>query len=115
MIIVTSDAEDILRNRLVSRPECDGIRIEVKGSGCSGYAYYMEYSYTRKHDDIIVPLKDVSLVVDPKSMLFLNGTRLEYVVEQFNEGFQFVNPNVTGECGCGESFYYDSEKIPTSE
>ena len=54
-------------------------------------------------------------MVDPKSLLFLQGTRLEYTVEGFNEGFQFVNPNVTGECGCGESFYYDGEKVPTSE
>jgi iron-sulfur cluster assembly protein len=54
-------------------------------------------------------------VIDPKSMLFMTGTRLEYVVEGFSEGFQFVNPNVTGECGCGESFYYDGEKVPTSE
>lgn len=115
MITVTPDALVVLQQRLVSRPDCDGIRLEVKGAGCSGYAYHMEYSYARKHDDVIVPLEEVSLVIDPKSMLFMTGTQLEYVVEGFSEGFQFVNPNVTGECGCGESFYYDGEKVPTSE
>jgi len=52
-------------------------------------------------------VEDVTLVIDPKSVPFLTGTRLEYLVEGLNEGFQFVNPNVTGECGCGESFYVE--------
>jgi iron-sulfur cluster assembly protein len=80
MISITSHAIDILRERLAGRTDCVGVRIEVRSSGCSGYSY----------DD---------------SMAFLAGTRLEYVFEGLNEGFQFVNPNVTGECGCGESFY----------
>ena len=114
LITSTPDALDVLRKRLEGRTDCD-IRVKVNKAGCSGYAYEMQYSYVRSVDDIIIPLEEIALVVDPKSLLFLQGTRLEYTVEGFNEGFQFVNPNVTGECGCGESFYYDGEKVPTSE
>ena len=99
MISITSHAIDILRERLAGRTDCVGVRIEVRSSGCSGYSYNMEYCYLIKTHDIIVQSEDIKLVVDDDSMAF------EYVFEGLNEGFQFVNPNVTGECGCGESFY----------
>jgi iron-sulfur cluster assembly protein len=107
IITITPPALDVLKKRLEGRSDCDGIRLRVDTAGCSGYAYGMEYSYAQSCEDITVTVEDVTLIIDPKSVPFLTGTRLEYLVEGLNEGFQFVNPNVTGECGCGESFYVE--------
>lgn len=106
MITVSEEAQRILKLRLneAASENVLGIRIKVNNAGCGGYAYDLEYSYKTNEEDIILD-SSVMLVIDPFSMTFLTGTLLEYVREDVNEGFQFVNPNATGECGCGESFY----------
>ena len=73
-------------------------------TGCSGLAYVLEFVDELNDEDIVYEDKGVKVIIDPKSKLYLEGTRLEFVKEGLNEGFEFVNPNVKGECGCGESF-----------
>lgn len=82
-----------------------GVRMGVRSSGCSGLAYVFEYCYNRTTEDYEITCNDISIFVDPKSMIHLKGTRLEYQKRGLQEGFEFVNPNVSNQCGCGESFY----------
>jgi len=106
MITVADSAK--LRFKTFPMPDKSiGIRIGVRTSGCSGLAYVLEFCYHSTEDDIVIlALHDTpSIFVDPKSMIHLTGTRLEYVKKGLTEGFEFVNPNVSDECGCGESFY----------
>ena len=81
-----------------------GIRLGVKTSGCSGMAYVLEYVDQLEEEDSVFEFDGVKVVVDPKSLVYLDGTELDFVKEGLNEGFQFNNPNVASECGCGESF-----------
>lgn len=82
-----------------------GLRLGVRTSGCSGMAYVLEFVDEPASDDIVFEDKGVKVVVDGKSLQFLNGTQLDFVKEGLNEGFKFTNPNVKDECGCGESFH----------
>lgn len=82
-----------------------GVRIRVADSGCNGLAYHMEYCYETDDNDIVIRQKSKKLYVDRKSMTYLYGSDLYYRTTKFKEGYEFVNPNVTSECGCGESFY----------
>jgi iron-sulfur cluster assembly protein len=81
-----------------------GIRIGVKTSGCSGLGYVLEFVDETQPEDIVFDSYGVNVVVDPKSLSYLDGTQMDFVKEGLNEGFKFINPNKTGECGCGESF-----------
>jgi iron-sulfur cluster assembly protein len=81
-----------------------GIRLGVKTSGCSGMAYKLEYADVSESDDLIFESQGLKVVVDPKSLPYLDGTELDFVREGLNEGFKFHNPNVKDACGCGESF-----------
>lgn len=81
-----------------------GIRIGVKTTGCSGLAYVLEYIDDVNLDDISYNQDGFLVVVDPKSNVYLDGLDIDYVRKGLNEGFEFVNPNSKGECGCGESF-----------
>ncbi len=83
---------------------CIGLRLGVKTSGCSGMAYAIEFADTAEHDDVRFESHGITLLVDPKSLVYLNGTELDFVREGLNEGFKFNNPNVKNQCGCGESF-----------
>jgi iron-sulfur cluster assembly protein len=84
-----------------------GIRIGVKSSGCTGLAYTFEYVDEEKNDDEKIQLQnaDVYIYIDSKALLFLFGTKLDFVETELESGFVFINPNSKGECGCGESFY----------
>lgn len=84
-----------------------GIRIGVKSSGCTGLAYTFEYVDEEKKDDEKIQLQntDVFIYIDSKALLFLFGTKLDFVETELESGFVFINPNSKGECGCGESFY----------
>ena len=82
-----------------------GIRIRVEDSGCSGLAYAMEYCYEEAEDDIVVTQCSKRLYIDRKSMVYLHGSDMHYRKTEFEEGYEFKNPNVTSECGCGESFF----------
>jgi iron-sulfur cluster assembly protein len=105
MITIGDSAYEPLRNKLAAKPDCVGIRVGVKTVGCTGLAYVLEYSYDVEYEDTVIHDQGVTIVIDEKSMVYLTGSVLEYVYEGLSEGFKFVNPNVTGECGCGESFH----------
>ncbi|WP_085903028.1 iron-sulfur cluster assembly protein IscA [Yersinia enterocolitica] len=81
-----------------------GLRLGVRTSGCSGMAYILEFVDEMNDDDIVFEGKGVKVIIDGKSMVYLDGTELDFVKEGLNEGFKFNNPNVSSECGCGESF-----------
>ncbi|BAL25119.1 iron-sulfur cluster assembly protein IscA [Azoarcus sp. KH32C] len=81
-----------------------GIRLGVKTSGCSGMAYRLEFVDETEAEDLVFESNGVKVIVDPKSLAYLDGTELDFVREGLNEGFKFNNPNVKDACGCGESF-----------
>ncbi len=82
-----------------------GIRLGVKTSGCSGMAYKLEFADSAEPDDIVFDTHGLKVLIDPKSLPYLEGTELDYTREGLNEGFKFNNPNVKDQCGCGESFH----------
>ena len=82
-----------------------GVRLGVRTTGCSGLSYVLEFVDTADVGDKVFEFDNVKLIVDSKSLLYLDGTELDYVKEGLNEGFEFKNPNVKDECGCGESFH----------
>lgn len=81
-----------------------GLRLGVKTTGCSGLAYKLEFVDTKNVDDAEFESNGILIFVDKKSLQYLDGTELDYTKDGFQEGFKFTNPNVKGECGCGESF-----------
>ncbi len=89
---------------LANRGKGDGVRVAVKTSGCSGLAYVLEFVDGADTADQVFESHGVKIYVDPKSLVYLDGTQMDFVKEGLNEGFKFTNPNQKGECGCGESF-----------
>ena len=89
---------------LANRGNGFGLRLGVRTSGCSGMAYVLEFVDEPAAEDTVFEDKGVKVVIDGKSLQFLDGTQLDFVKEGLNEGFKFTNPNVKDECGCGESF-----------
>ncbi|MBM3347363.1 MAG: iron-sulfur cluster assembly protein IscA [Betaproteobacteria bacterium] len=104
MITLTPSAASHVQNFLAKRGKGVGLRLGVKTSGCSGLAYKLEYADAVNAEDVIFDSNGVKVVVDPKSLPYLDGTELDFTKEGLNEGFKFRNPNVKDECGCGESF-----------
>ena len=105
MITLTPNAANHIQNFLSRRGKGEGIRLGVKTSGCSGMAYTLEFVDEIQPEDIVFEGHGVKVFVDPKSYTYLDGTQLDYTKEGLKEGFKFENPNVTDECGCGESFH----------
>lgn len=103
-ITLTEKAAQHVKNFLARRGKGEALRLGVRTSGCSGMAYTLEYADTIEEDDQVFESNGVKVVVDPKSLVYLDGTELDYVKEGLNEGFSFNNPNVKDQCGCGESF-----------
>jgi len=103
-ITMTSAAADRVRSFLTNRGKGLGLRVGVKTTGCSGLAYVLEFVDDLNEDDQVFEHDDLKIIVDGKSLVYIDGTQLDFVKEGLNEGFQFNNPNVNGECGCGESF-----------
>ena len=103
-ISVTQAAADHVQRHLANRGSGMGIRVGVRTTGCSGMAYVLEFVDEVDTEDSVYEGHGIKVVVDPKSLVFLDGTELDFVKEGLNEGFQFKNPNVSAECGCGESF-----------
>lgn len=103
-ISMTTAAEQHVHQYLESRGHGRGIRLGVRTNGCSGLSYVLEFVDEPETEDAVFVAGDVELYVDPKSLVYLDGTELDFVKEGLNEGFQFNNPNVKNECGCGESF-----------
>lgn len=81
-----------------------GLRLGVKTTGCSGLAYKLEFVDNANPDDEVFESEGVKIIVDKKSLQYIDGTQLDYTKEGLQEGFKFTNPNVKDECGCGESF-----------
>lgn len=104
-ITMTAAAERHVAKHLGNRAAGLGIRLGVRTTGCSGLSYILEFVDETDDADEIFECGDVKLVIDPKSLLYLDGTELDYVKEGLNEGFEFNNPNMKNECGCGESFH----------
>lgn len=103
-ITLTESAASRVKAFLENRGSGVGLRLGVKTTGCSGMAYVIEYADAVEEDDVIFEDRGVKVIVSPKSLVYLDGTELDYAKEGLNEGFQFNNPNVKDECGCGESF-----------
>ncbi len=104
-ITMTDAAASHVARYLETRGHGEGIRLGVRTSGCSGMAYVLEFvDEVQDEDQVFQGPQDVKIIIDPKSLLYLDGTELDFVKEGLNEGFKFNNPNVSSECGCGESF-----------
>jgi iron-sulfur cluster assembly protein len=89
---------------LAKRGKGMGLRVGVRTTGCSGLAYKLEYADEPRPEDVSFQSNGVTVLIDPKSLPYIDGTELDYANEGLNEGFKFNNPNVKDECGCGESF-----------
>ena len=103
-ISVSESAAKHVASQLASRGKGLGIRVGVTTSGCSGMAYVLEFVDEETSEDEVFEAHGVKVYIDPKSLVYLDGTELDFVREGLNEGLQFRNPNVSAECGCGESF-----------
>ena len=89
---------------LTKRGKGIGIRLGVKTSCCSGMAYKLEFADAPEPDDVVFESHGLKVLVDPRSLPYIDGTELDFAREGLNEGFKFNNPNVKDQCGCGESF-----------
>ncbi len=103
-ITLTDNAADRVRSFLAKRGTGIGLRLGVKQTGCSGFAYVVNYADEIGADDVVFDTADVKVIVDRESLELIDGTEVDYVREGLNEAFSFRNPNVRGKCGCGESF-----------
>ena len=109
-IIITENAIKKIR-QLIKQKEAAviGIRIMVKQKGCFGFKYNIEYAYDIKLLDVKIEVEyqheNFTILIDPKAMMFINGTEIDHVENKISSGFTFKNPNEKGRCGCGESFY----------
>jgi len=103
-ITLTESAAQRVHSFLANRGQGVGVRLGVKTSGCSGLAYVLEFVDELEENDRVFEDRGVKVIVDEKSLVYLDGTELDYGKEGLNEGFRFNNPNVKDACGCGESF-----------
>ena len=103
-ISLTSAAADRVRSFLGRRGHGVGLRLSVKKTGCSGFAYVVNYADEIAAEDVVFEDRGVKVIVDKASLDFIDGTEVDFVKQGLNEAFRFRNPNVKGECGCGESF-----------
>ncbi len=103
-ISMTDSAANRVNTFLEQRGKGVGLRLGVKTTGCSGMAYVIEFADRIEDTDSVYEDKGVKVIVDAKSLVYLNGTELDYTKEGLNEGFKFSNPNEKNTCGCGESF-----------
>ena len=103
-ITLTQAAADRVNDFLANRGKGIGLRLGVKTTGCSGMAYVLEFVDELDPEDEVFEDHGVKVIVDKKSLVYIDGTELDFAREGLNEGFKFNNPNVKDECGCGESF-----------
>lgn len=103
-ISLTETAARHVQEQLNSRGHGLGIRVGITTTGCSGMAYVLEFVDKIDVGDEVFEDQGVKIIVDPKSLVYIDGTEMDFVKQGVNEGFEFRNPNARGECGCGESF-----------
>jgi iron-sulfur cluster assembly protein len=103
-ISLTNAAAERVKSFLHRRGHGVGLRIGVKKTGCSGFAYVINYADDVHNNDIVFEEQGVKVIVDRESLGYIDGTQVDFVKQGLNEAFRFRNPNVKGECGCGESF-----------
>lgn len=103
-ITLTDPAAERVKSFLANRGKGIGLRLGVKTTGCSGLAYVIEFVDELQDGDEVFNDNGVNVIVDAKSLVYLDGTQLDFVKNGLNEGFEFKNPNQKEECGCGESF-----------
>lgn len=103
-ISLTENAAQRVKDFLSNRGKGIGLRLGVKTTGCSGMAYVIEFVDEQEESDSVFESQGVSVFVDPKSLIYIDGTEVDFVKQGLNEGFEFKNPNAKDECGCGESF-----------
>jgi len=103
-ITLTDAAADRVKSFMENRGKGIGLRLGVRTTGCSGMAYVLEFADELDEGDTVFEDNQVKVIIDPKSLVYLDGTELDFGKEGLNEGFKFKNPNVKDECGCGESF-----------
>ena len=105
MLTMSPTAVEKVKAIMAERNEVSALRISVVGGGCSGFQYQMTLENQPQRDDKVIEMDGLKVVVDSRSMLYLAGTRVDYVDGLSGSGFKFENPNAKGSCGCGESFY----------
>jgi len=103
-VTITERAARHIAGFLQKRGKGVGLRLGVRTTGCSGMAYKIEYADAMQPEDQTFESHGVKILVDPKSLAYIDGTELDFVREGLNEGFRFNNPNEKNRCGCGESF-----------
>ena len=103
-ISLTTAAAERVRNFLHSRGSGLGLRLGVRKTGCSGFAYVINYADDSHPEDVVFEDQGVKVFVDRDSLAYIDGTEVDFVKQGLNEAFKFRNPNIKGECGCGESF-----------
>ncbi|MCU0760018.1 MAG: iron-sulfur cluster assembly protein IscA [Steroidobacteraceae bacterium] len=103
-ISLTQSAADRVRSFLATRGHGMGLRLGVRKTGCSGFAYVINYADDSQPEDVVFENQGVKVFVDRASLPLIDGTEVDFVKQGLNEAFKFRNPNVKGECGCGESF-----------
>jgi iron-sulfur cluster assembly protein len=105
-LTITDTALNRVKALLASRGKPSaGIRIGIRTKGCSGLSYALEYADEENPLDEVMKIEDVTILIDPKAILFILGTEMDYVEEKMQSGFVFRNPNEKGRCGCGKSFH----------
>ncbi len=104
MITLTPEAISKVKSILAERKEDSGLRIAIVGGGCSGFQYQMTLDREPKEDDRVIDMEGLKVFVDARSLLYLNGTKVDYIDGLNGSGFKFDNPNAKASCGCGESF-----------
>lgn len=103
-ITITEKASNQIQHLLQELPDDVGVRFSIKGGGCAGFTYDMQMDSIIEEDDTMFLNDGYKVMVDNKSLLYMDGISLDFVTEGLNTTFQFSNPNATSSCGCGESF-----------
>src|SRR5262245_18278994 len=108
-IQLTPAARERMQRFLVAQPDAAGVRFGVRKTGCSGYAYVVDIADGVRADGRVIDQDAIKLVIDRKSLPFVDGTEIDFARQGLNAAFVFRNPNVTGDCGCGESFTVEEQ------
>ncbi len=106
-VTLTESAANRVRSYLDSSPDGQGLRFGVRQTGCSGFAYVVDIATQASADDVVFQSHGIDVFVDPKSLNLVDGTTIHFEKQELAESFTFKNPNVSAECGCGESFTVD--------